>query len=260
MKICLSSRQTKEYLQNADEIKVEYRDKNSIPDLIFTYPEATIILVRSDNEELLNWDEIKRYKMLTHDKFIMAISSMKDIVFCNEHEIPWYAGFPVKTFYELHALKNLGACYVRLGEPLFFMMDQVSKIGVPVRAVPNVAYIDGIFREDGVCGTWIRPEDLEAYEPYITTIEFEDIDRQEKEQALYRIYVEDKKWAGTLGLLVSNFNYPGVNRMIPPDLIEKRLNCGQRCQETGHCKICYRMFDLAQPERYDYLKETTDQS
>ena len=198
--------------------------------------------------------------MLAKDKFIIALSSMRDIAFCTEHEVDWYAGFPVKTFYELNALKTLGACYVRLGEPLFFMMDKVSKFEIPIRAVPNVAYVDGLFRDDGVCGTWIRPEDLDAYAPYISTIEFEDVDKQEKEQALYRVYMEQKRWPGTLGLIVSNFNYPGVNRMIPPDLVEKRLNCGQRCQETGHCKICYRMFDLAEPERYTYLQETTDQN
>lgn len=259
MKVCLSSRQTDEYLKKADEIKVEYRDKNSIPDLIFSYPEATIILLKDDSDELLNWEEIKRFKMLAKDNFIIALSSMRDIAFCKEHEIQWYAGFPVKTFYELRALKELGACYVRLGEPLFFMMDKVAEFEIPVRAVPNVAYVDGLFRENGVCGTWIRPEDLDTYAPYIATIEFEDSD-QKKEQALYRVYVENKNWPGLLSLIISNLNYPGTNRMILPEVTQKRLNCGQRCQETSQCKICYRAFALADPAKIQEYVEATEQS
>ena len=42
--------------------------------------------------------------------------------------------------------------------------------------MPNVAYYAFIPREDGVCGSWIRPEDLNLYEPFIDVIEFEDCD------------------------------------------------------------------------------------
>lgn len=86
----------------------------------------------------------------------------------------------------------MGACYVRLDAPLFFDLPNVKKIGIPIRAVPNVAYNDGLDRTDGVCGTWIRPEDLEAYGEYIDAVEFEDSDLK-KEQAMYRIYAEDKE-------------------------------------------------------------------
>ena len=90
------------------------------------------------------------------------------------------------------ALKELGACYIKLDAPLFFNLPKVKKIGIPIRAVPNVAYDDNIDRIDGVCGTWIRPEDIDAYGQYIDTVEFGDCD-QKKEQAMYRIYAEDKE-------------------------------------------------------------------
>ena len=41
MKFSMSSRQTAEYLQKADEIKVQWRDRNIIPDLFEKYPDAT---------------------------------------------------------------------------------------------------------------------------------------------------------------------------------------------------------------------------
>ena len=80
---------------------------------------------------------------------------------------------------------------MRLDAPIFFDMQKASSVGVPIRVVPNVAYNDGLDRVDGVCGTWIRPEDIDAYGEYVTAVEFEDCD-QKKEQAMYRIYAEDK--------------------------------------------------------------------
>ena len=59
---------------------------------------------------------------------------------------------------------------------MFFEMDEVKKFGVPVRAVPNVAHLNDIPTKNGIYGTWIRPEDLELYNDYITYIEFEDCD------------------------------------------------------------------------------------
>ena len=50
MKYCLSSRNEKKYLELASEIKVQYRDKNIIPDLLEDYPEANIILEIFDIE------------------------------------------------------------------------------------------------------------------------------------------------------------------------------------------------------------------
>jgi hypothetical protein len=49
-------------------------------------------------------------------------------------------------------------------------------MGIKLRVVPNISYYAFIPRDNGVCGSWIRPEDLELYEPYIETIEFEDCD------------------------------------------------------------------------------------
>lgn len=55
-------------------------------------------------------------------------------------------------------------------------------------------------------------------------------------------------------MIITNLNYPGVNRMIPTELTEKRMNCGQRCQSGGHCRLCYRYLELANPEFIQGLK------
>lgn len=258
MKYCLSSRQEAAYLSKADEIKVEFRDKDSIPDLIEKYPGKTIILECFSNS-VIDWKEIKKWNILARENFIMCVGSIANAKECKENNIKFYMGYPVKTYYELNALKDFGVCYVRLGEPLFFEMDNVKKFDIPIRAIPNVAYVDGLPREDGVCGTWIRPEDLDAYESYISVCEFEDADLK-KEQAMFRIYAEQKNWPGDLSMIITNLNHIGVNRMILPDIVEKRLNCGQRCQSRSNCKLCYRALSLANPETLKAYVETKDLS
>ena len=44
MLYCLNSRQTKEYLQKADEIRVDYRDHEMILDIIKDYTNVNIII------------------------------------------------------------------------------------------------------------------------------------------------------------------------------------------------------------------------
>lgn len=250
MKYCLSSRQKHEYLVKADEIRVEYRDRDIIYDFSQKYPEATFILVMPFNPEIaIDWNEIEKYKTVSQNKLILCLNAIsRDAQECRARDLKFYWGFPVGTFYELQALKKLGVCYAKLAAPAFFKMEAVKKIGVPVRATPNVAHQGYLPLGDGVCGTWIRPEDLDLYEEYVETIEFEDADLK-KEQALYRIYHDEKAWPGEMSMLISNFTQPGLNRLISPgDLTSRRLNCGQRCQEGGACRLCHRTIALAQPE------------
>lgn len=59
--------------------------------------------------------------------------------------------------------------------------------------------------------------------------------------------MEQKEWSGDLNMIITNLNYAGVNRMIPKDFTTARLSCGQRCQSGGHCRLCYRYLELANP-------------
>jgi hypothetical protein len=52
------------------------------------------------------------------------------------------------------------------------MFHKVKLLNIPIRAIPVFAFLDGLPRDNGVNGNWIRPEDLEAYSLYINTIEF----------------------------------------------------------------------------------------
>lgn len=248
MKVCLSSRQSQEYLKKADEIKVQYRDRESIPDLIMDYPEATIILENAA-EEVLDWEVLHRWNILAQGKFVLCLASPEQLEEALARNIKAYLGWSVNDYETLNSLKNLNVEYARLGGPLFFNLIHMSTFGLKVRAVPNVAFNDGLTRKNGVAGTWIRPEDLDAYEGLIDVIEFENCDLQ-TERALYRIYFETKSWLGDLGSIIQGLNYPGENRLINPDLVKKRLVCKQRCQSGGNCQACYRTLTLANSDLF----------
>lgn len=262
MKYSLSSRQSAEYLQKADEIKVEWRDRNIIPDLFEKYPNATVNLTRyfydSDNE--IDWKQIETFHILGQGRLYLGLTLIEEMAEARRREYNFYYMAAVRTFQELRDLMAAGVCRIRLGAPLFFQMDKVQRVcSLPIHAIANLASNDAMFeRPEGVCGLWIRPEDVETYEPYVSVIEF--IGNRSQEQALYRIYAEQHAWSGELGMVIRDLNYPCTNRMIPPTLAKTRLTCGQRCQETGNCHLCYRMFDLANPDLLRKYLETTKDS
>lgn len=251
MKYSLSSRQSPEYLQKADEIKVQWRDRNIIPDLFEKYPNAIVNLTRyfQDREDEINWKQIDTFNILSQGRLILGLYAPGEMAQAREKGYSFYYLSAIRTFQELNDTMAAGVCRIRLGAPLFFQFDKVKKVcDLPVVAIANMASNDSIFeRPNGITGIWIRPEDIETYEPYIDTIEF--IGNKTQEQALYRIYAEQHAWSGELGLLVQDLNYPCTNRMVPPDLAQVRLSCGQRCEENGICHLCQRTFDLADPEK-----------
>lgn len=257
MKYSLSSRQTAEYLRKADEIRVEYRDHKIIPDLAEKYPQATVNLTTSSQDDI-DWKEIKVYNTLCRGNFSIGITTMDHYNQARETGVKYYYRYPITTFQELQDAKAAGMCCVLLGAPLFFMMDKVKRFDMPVRAVANVAHTEAHFTEaDGTIGTWIRPEDVELYEPYVEVIEF--MDNITAEQALYRIYAENHKWSNPLSYIVKDLGHEATNRMIPPDLAKARLNCGQRCMENGRCHLCRNTLNLANPELIQKILDSKEQ-
>ena len=120
----------------------------------------------------------------------------------HSHNLLWYYRYPISTFMEANSLHDLGAYSIILAPPLTHMLDDVKYLRFPeVRMIANIAYHAYIPRQNGIIGGYIRPEDVEAYEEYIDVFEFEDCDKA-KEEALYRVYVEQKNWPSNLNNLI----------------------------------------------------------
>ena len=251
MKFCLSNRQSKEYLTKADQIKVQFRDRKSIPDLILDYPGKEIILENPHSEEL-DWNELQTWRMLAKDDFVLCLSDPGQLIQAIEKGFKAYFGWTISDYEVLNTVLEMGVCYVRVSGPLFFDLDHVDG---KIRVTANITFEDGLVRKDGVIGTYIRPEDVELYDEYIDVIEFGDCDLK-KEQALYRIYAEQKEWPGDLGMIITGLNHTGVNRMIHPDFAKRRISCRQRCKSGGVCLSCYRFLNLANPDLFTEIKNS----
>jgi hypothetical protein len=256
VKYSLSSRQTAEYLRQADEIHVNQIDHKIIPTLAEQYPEARINLRLNNDSEPINWTEIKTYNTLCRKNFILSVEKSEQVRAAQDLNIPFYHRAPLYSFQEVRDLVNAGAAEVVLGAPLFFQLEKVQRNfpSVQIRAIANLALPEGsLSYNNGVTGVWIRPEDVELYGAYISTLEFYGDTTQER--ALFRIYALEKGWSGKLNLLVQDLDNEATNRLIPPSLAEARIQCGQRCMENDVCHLCQRLLDFANP---DIIQKTLD--
>ena len=258
MKYCLSGRQNKKYLEKADEILVEQRDYRYISDLIIEHPNKTIILdIKDFDDESLKSCVIEYGKDKTIN-FICCIYDLSPNVleWFNYHNIKFYYGYSVNSFYDVKGLIDLGVEYVKVHAPLTFSVDLLSKFDCKFRMIPNVAYDAYIPRYDGICGQWVRPEDVQYYEGGIYVFEFENANL-EQERTLYDVYAEQKVWNGNLYFLITNLNVHCDNRGLPDDIGQVRANCGQRCMQTGSCHFCQTafMFEKTLRENKNNIKE-----
>ena len=239
MKYCLTISSTMATLKKADEIKVKPNDWRYVPVVRADYPETAIILElnRDSNiENILN--DLQNIKNI-----IYACDNLEQMTTCKKLNIPFYYKYTITNYSEAQALKQLGVCYFLIGVPLIFDLDRISSLGVPLRAMPNLAYEPYLEHSNGIRGGWIRPEDVEKYEKYITTLEFYLPNRAHTdfEETLYDIYAVKKEWNGNLNFLIENLNYDIDNRLIYNEdgFAERRMNCKQKCMiNYNNCYFC----------------------
>lgn len=236
----------------ADEILVEYKDLASAFDIIELKREAHICL-DVPTWPIDNLQEIIKLNMLCQKQLIVLLPSISAIYECIEAGLRCGSRYPVRSFEMYHILKNLGISSVRIAAPLTHSLDYFAKQNddIQIRVTVNDAGgIKGYW--DGVKSGWFRPEDIEALESYVDICEF-DSENSKQERALYRVYADEKTWAGSINLLVHNlFKDNILNLALPEDFFARRANCGQKCLCGGFCHYCNLVTTIA--ER-DYLKQ-----
>ena len=244
MKYCLSGRQPKNVLAKADEIKIEQRDYQALIDYIENYPDKTLILeLNAELPEKFDWHKIEIYAN-KHGDFYCAVANKFQMAECSLRNIKFYYRYQINTFHELEGVKNMGAAYALIGVPLIFDLPNVARYGIPLRAIPNLAYEPYLRHKDGICGGWIRPEDVEAYGEYIDVMEFYAPKMLEKEATLYHIYAENKSWPGNLDLLIEFLDAELNNNCIydEENFAKRRMTCRHSCMSSGTCHYCSTQF------------------
>ena len=237
MKFSLSNRQKKEYLVKADEIFLQYRDIAQLTDLIDNYPQADIAIEIPNNTNI-DWDLIQTCSNYMQKNLYCCLYNLyASLNECKSRGLKYFYYYPVESFYDLRGLKELGVSQVKVSGELFFDMDAVKAVGIPLRLVPNLAYSAYIQRKDGICGQWIRPEDIDLYEPYAEICEFVSTTLP-MEQTLYELYANKKEWLGDLSMIIKNLNVKIKNAGVFDEAMKYRLNCRQKCQRDGRCHLC----------------------
>lgn len=271
MKWCLSGRQTEEYIKKADEILVDWQDRNAIIDFIDWNPTARIIIRLPLNQEIFeqdfNW--LSQEKILCKENFAVSVYEDKQAYECQKRNIKWFFSYPCRTFLQLQRARSMGASDVYITDELCHELDVIEEYydELTIRVIAN--YIGwGVIPEDkwlnGICGPWFRPEDLWQLDQ-IDVCEFKtsisdlkkvsdnNINRQE--QALFRIYAIQHKWDGYLNEIIFGLQPNIKNALIQDDFQIYRNNCSMKCMKYNRCTHCEIYLNLAKQDIYDKIKE-----
>lgn len=248
LRYCLNARQTREYLKKADDIFVEWRDKDYIYELVKDYPQARIILSIGED---VDWKSIKQYDTISRAGFMLCINKEDQIFAAKASGIPFFYQALILDPQILNALVDFGVSAVRISGMLCHCLDYLETLPVEIRVCANNN--GSVFNYKPECGSWFRPEDLYKLEA-IDVCEFQARDNRD-EQVLYRIYAEKHEWPGDLNLIIKDQAYGKevINRMIPPEFQERRSKCRARCQYGGHCHYCETILKLANRNSLKYL-------
>ena len=233
---------------------MQYRDRDRLIDYTQEFSDKSFILHIPKDAETIDWTLYQAYSDKVN--FMLCIDNLNLAKQCKEYNIKFYWSYPIFTWYELQGLIALEPCYIMLNAPLSFSLDKVKQItDIPIRLCPNLAYDAYIPRENGIYGTWVRPEDIDTYGAYVDTFEF-ITDDLGKESTLLHIYKDNGNWPGNLNLLFTNFNVNVDNRAIPEEIGKTRTTCGQRCMSgMTSCHFCETAIKFSNAIRAKHYKD-----
>ena len=243
MRFCVSCRQPLAVRKQADELKVEWKDKAFIDNYLDNKGNHTIILEIPKDAEI-DWDYLSMWHEKLDGKLILCLESLwhstpKEAI---NRGIEFYWKYPVSSKYELNAVKRLGVCQVIVGIPLIF---DIKSIKFPIRLIPNATMMDYLPNDDLAAAGWIRPESLALYEEYAESCEFFHNDLPQ-EATLMNIYKRGS-WKDDLTFLfVGQVSGKHIyNQYLPESFGKMRMSCKHRCQENL-CSTCYSSIRLAE--------------
>lgn len=242
MKYSLSNRQPKNILKQADEIYIYYRDFAVFTELIETYPNKDFLLILRAEDEIPDADW--NFLAICKDRINLEIEcdNIQHFSMCRFHKIPFCLTRPMESFYELRNWIDLGATSFHIGPSLFFDMEELLKIDVKIRFIPNVPGNNEL-RLKGkswMTAPWIRPEDIELYAGTNNVCKFyTDVDDYLKqEQALFNIY-SAAYWPGSLNDVIRGVNTDCRSAALIDEFGKHRLSCRNRCQiNPNYCHFC----------------------
>ena len=254
MKYSLSCRQSKEFLQQTDEIYIEYRDFNIFPDLIDSYPDKDFLLIMQESDDVLieDWDFIavcaKRVNLE------VECDTFNHYAACTVRGIPFCPARIIDSFFDLQNWIDMGATSVHIGPSLFFQMKDLLQRNIKIRFTPNVVNNNQLrpLNKNWMSAPWIRPEDIELYSGTDNICQFHLSvpERIKQEQALFNVY-KAQKWLGSLSQIIYGLESSCRSAALPDEFGKQRLSCRNRCKinpdSCHYCETCESLMGKLQP-------------
>jgi hypothetical protein len=155
-----------------------------------------------------------------------------------ECNLPYFFIEPISSLDDFEGVINYGVSDIYVANELGFYLEKISPIckakGIAIRVYPNVAQSSSKFLTPNLKTFFIRPDDVETYEPYVDVLEFwGPIDKQ---SVLYDIY-HDGRWQGRLQDVILELDDDIDNTRIMPVFGEARTCCRKVCA-YDQCHIC----------------------
>lgn len=244
MKYCFAYKKVRGIAEKADELLVEYKRKDAtIPDFIELYKDKRIIL---EVKDAATENDLQIFKALCEKYSNVVIQLYTPINEVKKYDFPFYFSTYINTWDILLYYLSLGVTDVYIVEELGFELDKVSKVvhnaNAQVRVFPNVAQSQ--WKEmPGIKKFFIRPEDVEYYEPYVDVFEF--YGKDDFLATLYKVYNNDRKWFGPLNEIIIDLNSDLDGKYTIPRFGERRATCGRKCLKGEPCAICDRVKELS---------------
>lgn len=260
MNYSVSARQNNKTLQLADEIMVAYEDHNVILDYEELEFKDKNIVISIKHDDDVDWDFL--YSLNDKFKLCLALDDLRMARQARDRELRFYFNFPVTTWSDVRGLVEFGVDEILIGAPLTFNVPKVRQMvdkNIKIRMYCNWSYENYIPRVNGINGSYVRPEDIPLYEPYVDTMLFYKSSLTQ-EAATLDVY-KNGSWPGNLNLLIRNLDCDIDNRGIPEEFGKNRLNCEQKCMSGGSCHLCENIFkyvDMLDRNRFKWDSEKHD--
>ena len=238
----------------ADELEIKYNRKdNTLLEFLEKYKEKRIIIY-IDYEDILEKDLLLFKELKEKYNIVIKIDLDTELEVAKklkQYNIPFFFSQLISDWDVLNGILDFGVTDVYIVENLCFELDAVAakvhSYNTKVRVFPNVA--QSSWKSTAALKQFfIRPEDVDTYEPYIDTFEFWDGSEEYTKHiklVLYKIYAIDKKWFGKLNEIIYGLDCDIDSRFIIPRFSEARIRCGKKCQKGGKCNICGTINDLS---------------
>ena len=246
---CLKYYPSQNYLQEAEEFKIQYRPADhTLQNFLSTYNDKSIIIDVTNNFEEIDAKLLKELSEKYHNiRLIFDFNNKEYLTRVEKYNIPYFFTNAVTTIDQLNGLLKYHPTDMYICEELGFFLDKVSTIlhdnNIRVRVYPNIC--QSSFPETPSIKTFfIRPEDVFIYEKFVDV--FELVSDEERQRILFKVY-KDGKWFGKINELIPSFQDNQLDsRYLFGYFGLIRCKCGKKCMyKPGSCSICDRFIDLA---------------